>query len=201
MNGAPEKRRFWPEWRNWRFWGAQGIVLVLAGLHWWSGRFYSDTTALYLALAGLMLVPLAYAALKFGMGGALITALWVAITIIPQWRLLIDPGRSAEMVILVILAAAGVVTGYQADARRAAERKAAMAAADAARSGEMERQRISGDLHDDTLQELVVVCQQLDRLKNSGEPLPPAAVADLGMVREEVKGVMTGIRNIIKGPG
>jgi signal transduction histidine kinase len=73
-----------PPVRRRAFWAVQGLVFVIAGVHTFVevGLRVEFPPPLYLVPTSLFFVPVIYAALRFGMRGSVITALWsIALTL------------------------------------------------------------------------------------------------------------------------
>jgi signal transduction histidine kinase len=167
--------------RDRRFW----IVQVLA-----IGISFADTTLdavrvlhlnpdLYMLPESAYFIPVLYAALNFGVEGALPTSLWCVVLTVPN-VLLFHPGAEGigVGVQLTLLVTLGAVVARRVDK----ERRAKLAAEDAnrrladiqaslknyiglaLRAQEEERFRLSRELHDETVQELVVAKAALENV-------------------------------------
>jgi two-component system, NarL family, sensor histidine kinase DegS len=168
--------------RDHRFW----IVQVLA-----IGISFTDTTLdavrvlhlnpdLYLLPESTYFVPVLYAALNFGVEGALPTGLWCVALTVPNIVLFhrgdARVGVAIQLALLVML---GVVVAHRVDTERRAKLAAEAAnrqLADiqrslqsyigmALRAQEEERYRLSRELHDETIQDLAVVKAALEELR------------------------------------
>ncbi len=63
---------------------------------------------------------------------------------------------------------------------------------------EEERQRISRELHDETIQTLSLLVRQLDSMKNTTEPLPSSAIEELREARRIAEEVVKGLREFAR---
>lgn len=66
------------------------------------------------------------------------------------------------------------------------------------RAQEDERKRIAQELHDDIVQEVVLLCRLLDDVEASGPPLAPSTSEGLGRARHSAEGIVQGLRDFVK---
>ena len=71
-------------------------------------------------------------------------------------------------------------------------------AAHVLRAQEEERRRIAQELHDDTIQALVVLCRRLDAVEGLGDPLPPPVLEEVREARRSVEEVVEGLRGFAR---
>ena len=139
-----EKGRHWlypyrPPLRSWHFWGVQGLVVVIAAIHYFieAEGFLVNLGMLYFVPISIFFVPVVYAALNFGLTGSIATAVWATIITIPNWILwhqgLERFGVIFQMLVVITVA---VLVGQRVD-RETGARKRAEAAGTALRASEM----------------------------------------------------------------
>jgi len=170
--------------RDRRFWIVQalaiGISLVDMTLD--AVRVLHLNPDLYMLPESAFFLPVLYAALNFGIEGALPTGLWCVVLTIPNVLLFHHGDESLGVAVqLTLLVMLGVVVARRVDK----ERRAKLAAQDAnrrladiqvslknyiglaLRAQEDERFRLSRELHDETVQELVIAKTALENVPGS----------------------------------
>lgn len=166
--------------RDRRFWIVQALVLGIAVIHTsLEGLGRLPDTPEYLLPISTFFIPVLYAALSFGVEGALPTALWCVALSIPNIYIFHHGaerlGVAAQLTLLVLM---GTVVAVRVDRERRAK-VAAQAAnrrlADvqkslesyiemALKAQEEERHRLARELHDDTIQDLALVKTALEEI-------------------------------------
>jgi signal transduction histidine kinase len=66
------------------------------------------------------------------------------------------------------------------------------------RAQEEERQRISRELHDETIQTLALLVRRLDSVENTSGPLPSSAIEELHEARRIAEEVVNGLRDFAR---
>ncbi len=66
------------------------------------------------------------------------------------------------------------------------------------RAQEDERKRIAQELHDDTVQGLILLCRKLDSLESAGETLPPVVLDELNEARRTAEETVRDLRDFAK---
>ena len=191
-------RRFGERLHDRRFWLVQLLVLAIATAHTTieaKGQL-QDTQDLY--LVPIYFIPVFYAALNFGFEGALSTGVWCLLLTLPH---IIVVHRGAERIgvlaQLVFLVLLGSVVAIRVDKERRAKQAAEEAnqrlaevqtslksyIALALRAQEEERFRLSRELHDETVQELVVAKTALENLPGGEDQHARLEVVDAALQR------------------
>jgi signal transduction histidine kinase len=203
--GSFEKHKlnliFSPALRYWRFWAAQSAVFGLAVVHYYF-EIHGLTSVLgnfYFLPISMFWAPVLYVALTFGFASAAVTAILTIAISVPNfviWHQGI--ARFWEIADVVISAGVAVLLGYVVEQRRAAQTAAKLSAFHAIRAQEDERQRISRELHDDTVQSMIGICQKLDTIKCLSLDLPPSVSLELAEARQSVVDTVDNLRNFIR---
>ncbi len=197
--------RYRPRFRDRRFWIAQGLVIGIAVVHDLIEieGYLPHLEALYFVPVSLFFIPVMYAALNFGLSGAIATASWAVIITTPNW-VFWHQGQERFGVIfqMAVLVAAAVFVGLWVDREMRARRQAESAGAalkiyagHVLRAQEEERQRIAREIHDDTIQNLILVCRRLSAVESTGESLSPSATEDLREARKTAEQLVGGLRD------
>jgi PAS domain S-box-containing protein len=106
--GAVLGRSLRPPIGDARFWLIQSLVIVIAAAFWAAVLSGGWRLSIFWGgeLLGLFLLPVVYAALNFGLAGALATAVWVSVLSLPSVPLAASPERAWSTVVEVVLFAA-----------------------------------------------------------------------------------------------
>jgi signal transduction histidine kinase len=110
-----------PPVREARFWVIQMMIVVIAILHLLLDlNFAIETGAFPSGLpVALLILPVAYAALRFGLAGATATALWATLLWLPDLLLPRDQGHvGSDVINLVLIVMVALVFGRRIDAER-----------------------------------------------------------------------------------
>jgi signal transduction histidine kinase len=183
--------------KDWRYWVVIISIACLAILRYaleQIGILFFIGDLYYLPL-NLYWVPLMYCAWTFNLAVTVSSALWVFI--VNGIYLSIITGsyfRTFEISQLLITAALAIFMGFIIAQKRSEEQKAKLFARTALTNREDERKRISRDLHDDTIQSLVLICRQLDSIKYFGQNLPQSVKDELSAARDNVEKTVDRLR-------
>ena len=182
------RRALHPPWRDPRFWVLQGAVISLV-----AGHFAVDVTsnADSAVPAGipvaLLLVPVSYAALRYGVVGSVATTVWAAFLWLPDLLLPSDRGHAGnDLIELTLVFAVAVFVGTHIEHENAERARARRFASLLLGAQEKEQRRIAQELHDEPLQLLVHLARSLDR-------------AGLEEPRQEVLDISARIRAVVAG--
>lgn len=196
--------------RERRFWIVQLLVLGITAGHTAleATRHAGLVPDLALLPVSTYFVPVVYAALRFGVEGAVPTAVWAAVLTIPNlilWHTAAQrPGVLLQLALMIAIAyvIARRVESETAAKERAEATNARLARAQAqleeylrlaTEAQEEERKRLARELHDDTLQTLAIVRAELEGIA-AEEPVSAAARARLAAVDRTLSGVIDGVR-------
>ncbi len=190
-------RRLPSRLRDRRFWMTQAMVLAIATAHGLieaHGRsallvgFHHVSVVLYT-------IPVVYAGLNFGWEGGILTGVLATLLTVPNlvlWHRA-DFAWAGELVETVMIMVVGSALGLRVEQERTLRRRVQDYAGRLVQAQEAERTRIARDLHDDSVQSLVLVCRGLDRLLNNSA-CPAAAEGPLHDLRHQVQDVADGLR-------
>ena len=124
---AALRRALKPPFREAPFWAVQVMVVVIAAAHLLVDLSVPSSTGVFPAgiPVALLIVPVAYAALRYGLPGSAATGLWATLLWLPDLLLPHDEGHvgadSANLVLVVVVA---LFVGQRIEAERLAHRRA-----------------------------------------------------------------------------
>lgn len=129
---VPVSQFMGPPLRDPRFWSVQGAVLGLALVHSWLSAALADSGVAGVPISlnsGLMLFPVIYASLSFGVAGGLPTAMWASVLVIPNWfvRGLTPAHFWIEVTFMITLVVVAVVVGLRVSREEEARTRAEVA--------------------------------------------------------------------------
>ncbi len=179
-----------PPVREARFWLVQAMVVLITVVHLVVDLHPSveGSTFPFGLPVALLILPVGYAALHYGLSGSAATGLWAAVLWLPDAFLPHGNGHAGDdLVNLLIVEAVAFFVGQRIEAERLAraevERTTAEGLAAEARyrqrvirAEEDERARLARELHDEPLQLFLHLARTLERL--AGTPEVPQAVAE-----------------------
>jgi two-component system sensor histidine kinase DegS len=206
-------RQFRLRLRDRRFWVVQALVIAISAGHTAleANHHLGLLPDLALLPVSTYFIPVVYAALNFGVEGAVPTALWCSALSIPNLMLWHTAAQRPGVILqLVLLVAIAYVIARRVDFEAAAKEHAQAAnerledaqhalqgyvrlATDAQ---EEERKRLARELHDDTIQTLLVAKTQLEAA--SAEPLPDETAGRLQQVDAAIEAAIDDVRRFTR---
>lgn len=155
----------------------------------------------------LYLLPVIWAAFLLGWKGGVAVSLFAVASMLPR-ALISSPNREDSLIEIFFVFVIGNLVSYsvgalQSEKERAAKLKAAQDELQfllhqITRAQEGERKRIARDLHDDTIQSLVVLCQKIDYTISRTEKLPPQAREHLEELYQQTNRIMQDVRRMVQ---
>lgn len=189
-----------PPLREHRFWAVQAVVVALVAGHFAVDVLSSPTTAIPAGIpVALLLVPVSYAALHYGLAGSASTAGWATLLWLPDLLLPGDRGHAGNDVIeLALVLAVAVFVGRHMDVEQAERAQAHRFAGMLLTVQEEEQRRIAQEIHDEPLQLLVHLARSLDEAAEA-EGVGPELSSTLSQARNEVLEVSGRLRAVVRG--
>lgn len=133
---------FHPPLRDARFWILQASVILIAALHLMVDISVRNVSAFPDGIPVVLLViPVCYAALRYGLSGSAATAVWASVLWLPDLLLPHDMGHSgSDLVSLLLVDGVGFFVGQNVEAERMASARVESAAVQLAAAEERYRQ-------------------------------------------------------------
>jgi PAS domain S-box-containing protein len=119
------RQAFHPPLRDASFWTLQVAVVTLAGFHFYldSSGILESTTFPTGSPVGLLLLPVLYSALRYGLAGSAATAIWATLLWFPD--LLLPNGHPAnDLIDLAVVDAVAIFVGERIERTRIQQRRA-----------------------------------------------------------------------------
>ena len=116
---------FHPPIREWQYWVIQLTVAIIAGLHLWNDTghdFFGATLPAGVPVA-LLIVPVGYAAIRYGLAGSAATSIWATLLWLPD--LTVRHGHlSTDLIDLFMIDVVAFVFGQRIESERFARSRA-----------------------------------------------------------------------------
>ncbi len=199
--------------RDQRFWIIQAMIVAVTAFHVSGeyGGFAEHYGQLRHFPVALYVIPVVYAALQFGLEGGLLTGLWSFAMSAPNLTIWHQGELEGEVGLLGLILAIGLVLAWRVE-REATLRRQAQAVSqelegskerlefylrEITNAQEAERQRVARELHDDTIQTLVLVGRALDALlATHGESEEGGQVEQIEQARAQLDAAVDGVRRL-----
>ena len=110
-----------PPVKELRFWTVQAMVVVIAGIHLASDVYISPSnTSFPVGLpVALLIIPVLYAALRYGLTGSAATGIWATLLWLPDLLLPNDHGHvGSDLVNLALVDLVAIFVGHRVEAER-----------------------------------------------------------------------------------
>lgn len=153
----------------------------------------------------LYLLPIIWAALLYGWKGGIAVSVMAVASMIPR-AILFSPNREDALVETSTVFIIGSLVSYSLESlRRERSRRAKIEATQRelefllqqiTRAQEEERKRIAWELHDDTIQSLIALCQQIDEVGTTTKGLPRQAITRLDSLHQQANSIMQEVRRL-----
>lgn len=125
-----------------QFWVLQASVILMAVFHFLVDIRFTNGAAFPDGIpVALLMVPVGYAALRYGLSGSAATAIWASLLWLPDLLLSQDRGHTgSDLVSLILVDAVGFFVGQRVEAERMARARVESAAVELAAAEERYRQ-------------------------------------------------------------
>ncbi len=200
--------------RDRRFWTTQALIAAVTAFHIAgevSGLSESYGSARHFPVA-LYVAPVVYAALRFGVEGGLLTSLWALILSAPNITFWHEGELEGELGLLGLVFAIGLVLAWRVEREATLRHQAEAVSEELQRSKarlqfylreitdaqESERQRVARELHDDTIQSLILVGRSLDALLSKETALADGVKRRAEEARTQLDTAIDGVRRLAR---
>ena len=190
------------------FWYVQGMVLTISAAHYLlESRVHAERYEdLHWLPVILYVFPIIYGSLRFRLEGGLLTGLWCFALTLPNILLYHSSGfewlvEAAQLSVAVIV---GMVLSRLVDHETAQRLRAEEMASQLAllhrqvtNAQEDERRRVARELHDETAQNLVLLCRHLDEAA-AARRAPRLMYTKLEELRAIAEQTLNGVRRFVR---
>lgn len=189
---------FYSSYRDLHFWIIQGFIFTITVAHILADRhlILSGMQCSDFFPAALFFVPVIYGALRFGFAGSVVTAVEATILNTPGLVLFHNGstilGLGIQFLFVITVA---TFLGYSVDRESMAKIRAKTYATLLTNAQEKERQRIARDLHDGSVQTMILLCRELEAVNNSPS-LPMVSREKLQAAKRIAEQQIKALRNV-----